>query len=228
MIDERLKQTDTHGGDAEGESAPPRILPFHPEGLARRALRDGGELLHVAGFFDAATADALLAEIRAGVPWEHARIRGMRQRLATYWIGSVPFTYSRQTRPAAPWLPGPRAIAAAVESFLFDGRERFEGVLLNRYDEGDVKLGFHADDEPVHVPDSPIAGVSLGAPRRFVLRHDATGETHELTLGHGSLLVMRGTTQRFWKHAVPPQRGAGPRVNLTFRRCQSGDGASGG
>jgi alkylated DNA repair dioxygenase AlkB len=40
----------------------------------------------------------------------------------------------------------------------------------------------------------------------------------ELLLGGGSLLVMGGTTQRFWRHGVPRQRGAGPRINLTFRR----------
>ena len=206
---------------------PARHVPFHVERLTRRELFDGGELLHVPAFFDATTADALFVELRDDVPWEHVRVRGVLQRLATYWIGSVPYAYSRQVRPAAPWLPVPRAIAAAVESVaLGDAGERFEGVLLNYYKDGDVKLGFHADDEPVIVPDSPIASLSLGAPRRFVLKHDATGETHELTLTHGSLLVMQGTTQRFWKHAVPPQRGAGPRINLTFRRCRSGADAS--
>ncbi len=207
--------------------APTYVLPSHREGLARRELRDGGELLYVAGFFDPALADALFAELRDGIPWEHVRIRGVPQKLATYWIGSVPYAYSRQVRPAGPWLHAPRAIAAAVESLLFgETGERFEGVLLNSYEDGDVKLGLHADDEPVIVRDSPIASVSLGAPRRFVLKHNATGETHELTLGHGSLLVMQGNTQRFWKHTVPPQRGAGPRINLTFRRCRS-DGAAG-
>lgn len=203
-----------------------RVLPSHSEGLARRELRDGGELLYVPRFFDTPTADALFAELRDGIPWEHVRIRGVPQRLATYWIGPVPYAYSRQVRLAAPWLPGPRAIAAAVESIVLgETGERFEGVLLNCYQDGDVKLGFHADDEPIIVPDSPIASASLGAPRRFMLRHNATSETHELPLTHGSLLVMRGTTQRFWKHAVPPQRGAGPRINLTFRRCRSGGAA---
>ncbi len=211
---------DDRPSHAVGDDAAPR-LPFHTSGLTRCELRDGGELLHVPRFFDAATADALFTTLRDRTPWEHVRIRGVPQKLATYWIGVVGYRYSGQRRPAAPWLPTPRAIADAVEAFLYGGSgERFEGVLLNHYQSGEVKLGFHADDEPINVPDSPIASVSLGAPRRFVLRHNETGATHEFALAHGSLLIMQGTTQRFWQHAVPPQRGAGPRINLTFRRCR--------
>lgn len=217
------------GADARWErdgGAGMSTLAFRAEEIARRDLRDGGVLLYAPAFFDVATADALFVALRDGTPWEHVRIRGVPQKLATYWIGSVPYAYSGQVRRAAPWLPTPRAIAAAVESaVLGDIGERFEGALLNHYQDGDVKLGFHADDEPILAPDSPIASVSLGAPRRFVLKHNATGETHELVLAHGSLLVMAGTTQRFWKHAVPPQRGAGPRINLTLRRLRSGDAA---
>lgn len=175
MIDDSHHHDDRPRDCAAG--APTCVLPSHSEGLARRELRDGGELLHVPGFFDTPTADALFAELRDGIPWEHARIRGVPQRLATYWIGPVPYAYSEQVRPAAPWLSAPRAIAAAVESLLFDSPgDAFEGVLLNHYQDGDVKLGFHADDEPIIVPDSPIASVSLGAARRFVLKHNATGE----------------------------------------------------
>lgn len=197
-------------------------LPFHTEGLVRHDLQDGGEILYIPSFFDKETADALFVILRDHIPWEHVRIRGVPQRLGTCWIGSVAYEYSRQVRPAAPWRPTPRAIARAVESYLFGKTgDSFEGVLLNYYQDGDTRLGFHADNEPVIVPDSPIASISLGDSRRFVLKHNATGTTHELTLGHGSLLVMQGTTQRFWQHAVPPARGAGPRINLTFRRCRT-------
>ncbi len=224
MIDDTSSGSDVR--EERDGAARKRPLAFHAGGLVRRELADGGELLYAPAFFDAATADALFAALRDEIPWEHVRIRGVPQRLATYWIGAVPYAYSGQVRPAASWLPGPRAVAAAVESVaLADTSEHFEGVLLNYYQDGDVKLGFHADDEPILVPGSPIASVSLGAPRRFVLKHNATGETHELTLGHGSVLVMQGTMQRFWKHAVPPQRGAGPRINLTFRRLGSGGAA---
>ncbi len=176
--------------------------PFAEAALVRRPLLDGGELLYVPHLFDGAFADFLFGRLRDEVPWEHVRIRGVPQKLATCWMGAVPYAYSGQVRHAAPRVGPVRTIAAAVESFLFaSSGEAFEGVLLNYYQDGEVKLGFHADRETIIVPDTPIASVSLGAPRRFVLRLAATGETHELVLGHGSLLVMAETTQRFWKHA---------------------------
>ncbi|MDO9020478.1 MAG: alpha-ketoglutarate-dependent dioxygenase AlkB [Deltaproteobacteria bacterium] len=202
--------------------APGRNLDVHPELLERRELLDGGGLLYVPGFFDGATADTLFQELREEIPWQNIRIRGVPQRLGTYWIGPIPYAYSGQVRPAAPWLPTVQAIRTAVESLVFRGKDTtYEGVLLNYYQNGDVKLGYHADDEDILVPEAPIASVSLGAPRRFVLRHNRTKAKHELTLDHGSLLVMQGTTQWYWQHAVPPEKNAGPRVNLTFRRLRT-------
>jgi len=65
----------------------------------------------------------------------------------------------------------------------------------------------------------PFASLSLGAPRRFVLRHRARGLRHELLLEPGSLLLMRGATQRTTRHALPrTAKPVGERINLTFRR----------
>jgi alkylated DNA repair dioxygenase AlkB len=103
----------------------------------------------------------------------------------------------------------------------------FHCVLVNHYRSGDDAMGWHADDEPELGPDAPhdvlIASISLGAPRRFVLRHRRrTKERHELELGEGSLLVMGGATQRRFQHAVPrTARPVGPRTNLTFRRLRA-------
>jgi alkylated DNA repair dioxygenase AlkB len=82
-------------------------------------------------------------------------------------------------------------------------------------------MGYHADDEPELGPEPCIASVSLGATRRFVLRPRAKKGTRapvEIPLTHGSLLVMRGGTQRHWVHGVPREpRVTEARVNLTFR-----------
>jgi alkylated DNA repair dioxygenase AlkB len=81
-------------------------------------------------------------------------------------------------------------------------------------------MGFHADKER-ELGDNPvIASLSLGATRRFQLRHrsDATARL-DLDLESGSLLVMRGTLQHHFRHAVPKQPAVRePRINLTFRR----------
>jgi alkylated DNA repair dioxygenase AlkB len=82
-------------------------------------------------------------------------------------------------------------------------------------------MGFHSDDEPELGPQPTIASVSFGERRNFVLKH----KTHKyikpvcLPLDSGSLLLMRGDTQRYWKHGIAKEtRPCGPRVNLTFRR----------
>jgi alkylated DNA repair dioxygenase AlkB len=92
-------------------------------------------------------------------------------------------------------------------------------VLANRYRDGRDAMGWHSDDEPELGPAPVIASVSLGASRRFVLKHrDDPAQKLALELDHGSLLVMAGATQRHYKHALPrTARPVGERINLTFR-----------
>lgn len=97
----------------------------------------------------------------------------------------------------------------------------FNTVLANLYRDGSDSLGFHADDEPELGPsrdDIAIASISLGAPRRFVMKHRRDGRRLGFELGAGDLLLMRGRTQARWIHGVPKTRlEVGPRINLTFR-----------
>ena len=96
--------------------------------------------------------------------------------------------------------------------------ENFNSCLLNLYHDGSQGMGWHSDDEPSLVRDSAIASVSLGVERKFSFKHRETKETVALMLERGSLLVMKGETQRFWRHALPKtKKVASPRINLTFR-----------
>jgi alkylated DNA repair dioxygenase AlkB len=95
---------------------------------------------------------------------------------------------------------------------------KFNHVMLNRYDSGDVYIGLHADNLENRV----IATVGLGVERTFVMRHRTRkGEEgmRKWKLGDGSLFVMQGETQRFWKHEIPkePKIREG-RISLTFRQ----------
>jgi alkylated DNA repair dioxygenase AlkB len=83
-------------------------------------------------------------------------------------------------------------------------------------------MGWHADDEPELGRDPVIASVSLGAERRFCLRHRRRKDVKlDLPLPHGSLLCMGGPTQHHWVHALPKtQRPVGERINLTFRQVR--------
>ena len=92
--------------------------------------------------------------------------------------------------------------------------------LQNYYRNGQDSMGWHQDNEPELGEHPVIASVNLGATRRFQLRHKKRKDltTVSIDLEHGSLLLMQGTTQEFWKHQVPKTaQPIGARINLTFR-----------
>jgi alkylated DNA repair dioxygenase AlkB len=77
-------------------------------------------------------------------------------------------------------------------------------------------MGWHADDEPEM--GSIIGSLSLGATRKFRIRHNITRETRTFLVTSGTLIIMSGTMQQFWQHEVPKTKlPVGERINLTFR-----------
>lgn len=101
---------------------------------------------------------------------------------------------------------------------------RFNSVLVNLYRNEQDSVGWHSDDERVLGENPVIASLSLGETRVFKLKHKTKKDQKAVSmeLADGSLLVMAGTTQTFWRHAVNKERAAkGPRINLTFRNVLS-------
>ncbi len=98
--------------------------------------------------------------------------------------------------------------------------ETFTTVLLNLYRDGNDSNGWHADNEKELGKNPVIASVSLGATRFFSLKHNTkTSQRLKIELSHGSLLLMEGTTQHFWKHQIAKTaKVVAPRINLTFRK----------
>ncbi|MDD9945175.1 MAG: alpha-ketoglutarate-dependent dioxygenase AlkB [Myxococcales bacterium] len=133
------------------------------------------------------------------------------------------YTYSGIRYAPHPWHP----VLIELRTHLVRLTQHpFNSVLCNLYRDGRDSVGYHADDEPELGP-SPdnivIASLSLGAPRRFVLKHRRTGASRVYSLGEGRLLVMRGHTQRHYVHALPKtSRQVGARINLTFRVVSPG------
>ena len=122
------------------------------------------------------------------------------------------YLYSGTVNKAVPWTPTLLEIKHRIEAV----RGQYNYCLLNRYRSGADSVGLHADDEPGM--GEVIGSLSLGATRAFRIRHNATKESKKLLLGHGTLLIMAGTMQRFWKHEVPKTtENVGERINLTFR-----------
>ena len=95
----------------------------------------------------------------------------------------------------------------------------FTSVLLNYYRDRKDSNGWHADNEKELGTNPVIASVSFGAERIFQLKHNTDKDQKKnILLEHGSLLIMKGTTQHFWKHQIPKtSKPIGARINLTFR-----------
>ncbi|MCG9697377.1 alpha-ketoglutarate-dependent dioxygenase AlkB [Shewanella sp. Isolate11] len=97
------------------------------------------------------------------------------------------------------------------------------GVLVNRYEDGQQSMGWHSDDEPEITPGSDIASVTLGASRPFFLRHKQTQEKVEIILESGDLLIMHWPMQQQWQHSLPKRMAIKEmRLNLTFRQLIPG------
>lgn len=180
------------------------------------ALADGGVLLYDAAFLPAEAADGYFTDLRDHSAWSQkkASFGRMQPRLtASYGDDGVTYFYSGTENQALPWTPTLLAFRSRLEAV----QGKYNYCLLNRYRSGADSVALHADDEP-GMGDT-IGSVSLGAARTFRLKHNTTKETRSFLLGHGALVVMAGTTQRFWKHEVPKTaQVVGERINLTFRR----------
>lgn len=182
----------------------------------------GGLVRYEPGWLAAEEADALLRELRSGIAWEQGVITMFGREVAeprlTAWFGEADYTYSGRTVRAAPW---PAPLAALRDRLVAAAGTRFNAALLNLYRDGADSMGLHSDDEPELGTNPVIASLSLGAERRFLLvpkKKTARDRTLQVTLAHGSLLVMAGTCQHNYRHGVPKQPGrGGERINVTFR-----------
>jgi alkylated DNA repair dioxygenase AlkB len=95
--------------------------------------------------------------------------------------------------------------------------EPFTRTSLGYYRDGQDSVAWHGDYVARQLPAALVATVSVGAPRRFLLRPTGGGTSLGLSLGFGDLLVMGGSCQRTWQHSVPKAKGAAPRIAIMFR-----------
>lgn len=137
------------------------------------------------------------------------------------WYGDLPFeyTYSNTTKQALPWTKELQELKALCEEKT---GETYNSCLLNLYHNGDEGMAWHSDGEKDLKKNGAIASLSFGAERKFGFKHKETKESIYLVLEHGSLLVMKDTTQSYWLHRLPPTKLVKkPRINLTFRTIDS-------
>ena len=168
-----------------------------------------------------AESDFYLGALLSGIEWKNdeAIIFGKRivtkRKVAWYGDSSFEYTYSNTTKFALPWTPVLLKLKGLAERISGD---TFNSCLLNLYHNGEEGMAWHSDDEKKLMKNGAIASLSFGAGRRFLFKHKESGEKRAIVLEHGSLLVMKGSTQTHWLHRLPPAKGISkPRVNLTFR-----------
>jgi alkylated DNA repair dioxygenase AlkB len=171
--------------------------------------------------------DHWLEWLLATVPWraEEINLWGKRylqpRLLAWYGDPGCNYRYSGLAMEPLVWTPPLLGLKRAVEAL---SGASFNSVLLNYYRDQSDSMGMHSDDERELGCQPLIASLSLGETRSIMFRHKTRRDlgTFRLPLPAGSVLVMRGTTQSFWKHGIARERQpCGPRINLTFRRILS-------
>ena len=138
-----------------------------------------------------------------------------KRKVAWYGDSGFEYSYSNTTKLALAWTPELLELKSLIENAT---GETFNSCLLNLYHTGDEGMAWHSDAEKDLKKDGAIGSLSFGAERKFAFKHKQTKETVSMVLEHGSLLLMKGTTQTNWLHKLPPSKLISrPRINLTFR-----------
>jgi alkylated DNA repair dioxygenase AlkB len=169
----------------------------------RRDLGSGAWLEEAPGWLEG--SDALFEALLEGAPWA-SHERRMYDRMVV-----EPRLTTRQWDDPPPPLP---AMADALSKH-FDAD--LSVISANLYRDGRDSVAWHGDRVARTRPETVVAILSLGSPRRFLLRPKGGGRSLRLEPAAGDLLVLGGTCQRTWEHSVPKRAQAGPRISVMFR-----------
>lgn len=183
-----------------------------------------GKLNYQPEFFSIRHADKLLTLFTDTLAWKQETLSIMgRQVIAprlVCWYGDdeAVYRYSGVDHIPLPWT---EELLELRELLRQSHQYHFNSVLGNLYRNGQDSMGWHSDKEPQLGKNPVIASVSLGAKRLFRLKHNKSGQTVNIELEHGSILIMSGSLQHHWRHCLPKTRiPVKPRINLTFRLIQ--------
>lgn len=182
------------------------------------------ELEYFPHFLNTEKANFLFEKLLKEVSWQQQNIKLFgkeipQPRLTAFFAEKgISYTYSGlQLKPET------------FSSEILDLKQQTEEVsgfefntcLANLYRDGNDSMGWHADDEQVLGKNPVIASISLGGVRSFQFKHKTKNLKEKIELQHGSLLIMKGSMQHYWKHQLPKtKKEVSPRINLTFRKIQ--------
>ncbi len=180
------------------------------------------EINYYPHFFDEEQSDLLFQELLLTIPWQQddikvfGKVHAQPRLTALFGNEGKSYSYSNIKMQPHSWNPILIDLKQKAEAV---SATKFSTVLLNLYRDGKDSNGWHADNEKELGTNPVIASLSFGAERYFHLQHNNDKNLKlKILLEHGSLLVMKGTTQHFWKHQIPKTaKPIGSRINLTFR-----------
>lgn len=194
---------------------------FNNNNSLTNLLPKDGVVNYYGKLFSVAEANAFYEKLLTTIEWKNdeALIYGklIQTKRKVAWYGDLPFeyTYSKITKQALGWTEDLLALKTVVEK---QTEEKYNSCLLNLYHSGNEGMAYHSDAEKDLKKNGAIASLSFGADRKFLFKHKETKEMVSLVLEHGSLLVMKGSTQSNWLHRLPTTtKVLIPRINLTFR-----------
>jgi alkylated DNA repair dioxygenase AlkB len=173
--------------------------------VGRRVLDAESWIEHVPGWVTGQAA--LFDELVRTTAWRRER-RRMYERMVEVprLIASLP-----ADGPGHPVLETIRLVLNARYGTVFTN------LSLGYYRDGQDSVAWHGDTTARELPEAVVATISVGEPRRFLLRPQEGGRSLALFLGWGDLLVMGGACQRRWRHAIPKVAFAGPRIAVMYR-----------
>ena len=189
---------------------------------SKNLLPKDGEVHLFTGVFSAAESEKLLNSLYESINWKQERIRilgkWVKQPRLSAWYGDdgKQYSYSGLTLEAKQCNEVLLKIKNKVQAIT---NSEFNSGLLNYYRDGEDSMGWHRDNEKELGLQPVIGSISLGATRTFYMQHIKEKDLKlSVELPAGSCLLMRGSTQHFWKHSVPKDsRCTSPRLNITFR-----------
>ncbi len=194
---------------------------FHTLPEQTNLLPFDGEVIYLGAVLSPQESKNYFEKMMTEIEWKNDEAVLFGKKIVTKrkaaWYGDkeYAYTYSNSTKYARPWTADLLTLKTIVEK---NSSATYNSVLLNLYHSGEEGMAWHSDDEDTLQYSAAIASLTLGAERKFSFKHKKTGETVSIVLENGSLLVMKGTTQKNWLHRLPPTKKIHqPRVNLTFR-----------
>jgi alkylated DNA repair dioxygenase AlkB len=196
---------------------------FTSETMLEQIFLSGADVSYMRTFDLGIPPTEMLKALIGETPWRQEDVtvwgKTYRQPRLVAWYGDPgrTYRYSGISLTPLPWTDRIADIKKRLEELV---PIRFNSVLLNYYRDQNDSMGMHSDDEKELGPCPTIASISLGAERSFLFKSkvDPNAKLVKIPLASGSLLLMRGETQKNYKHGIGKEaRVLGPRVNLTFR-----------